>query len=119
MRFNLHIAAIACASALASSSILADEMDLGGGVYSPEKGIICDRNAGFCADGTGISMTFTEEYLGSKAVKKFSKNIEGGSFNYGDFVLSDGRRCKTQEQKCYHDKHGTKVAKTLTKRLFK
>ena len=39
-------------------------------VYSPYKGVLCDRKAGFCADEQGISMGLTKEYLGAEAEKK-------------------------------------------------
>ena len=112
--------AIAGALALAASAALAGDKvkDLGQGVFSPEKGVVCDRKAGFCADSTGISMSWTEKYLGNDAVKKFSKNTEGGSFDGTDFVLMNGVRCKTKENACYKTKFSTEIAPNVTKALF-
>ena len=106
--------------ALAASAALAGDKvkDLGQGVFSPTKGVVCDRKAGFCADSTGISMSWTEKYLGAEAVKKFSKNTEGGTFDGTDFVLMNGVRCKTKENACYKSKFSTDPAPNVTKALF-
>jgi hypothetical protein len=96
-----------------------EQKDFGNGVYSPAKGVVCDRQAGFCADGTGISMSFTEQYLGAEAVRKFTKMTEGGAFDDQNYTLMNGNHCETQKQKCFKTKYGKEVAEHLTKRLFK
>ena len=113
-------AILAGAIALAASAALAGDKvkDFGEGVFSPAKGVVCDRKAGFCADGTGISMSWTEKYLGKDAMQKFSKNTEGGAFDETDFVLSDGVRCKTKENACYKSKFSSDPAPNVTKALF-
>ena len=118
MRFNIKQLTLACTMALGAASAQANVQHLSEGIFSPEKGVICDKKAGFCADGTGISMSWTEKHLGAAAVHAFSKNIEGGKFDSTDFVFSNGHRCKVQEQKCYKEKFGTEVAPTMTKILF-
>lgn len=107
-------------SALAASAVLAGDKvkDLGAGVFSPEKGVVCDRKAGFCADGTGISMSWTEKYLGNEAVTRFNKMIEGGTFDGTEFVLSNGVRCKTKDNACYKSKFSNDPAPNVTKALF-
>ena len=113
-------AIVAGVIALAASAALAGDkvQDLGKGVFSPTKGVVCDRKAGFCADSTGISMSWTEKYLGKEAVQKFNKMIEGGSFDETDFVLMNGVRCKTKEQACYKSKFSSDPAPNVTKALF-
>jgi Fels-1 Prophage Protein-like len=120
LRISLRIGAVAGALALATSAALAGDKvhDLGHGVFSPEKGVVCDRKAGFCADGTGISMSWTEKYLGAEAVQKFQKNVEGGSFDETDFVLMNGVRCKIKEKACYKSKFSTELAPNVSKALF-
>ncbi len=95
------------------------EKEFGNGVYSPAKGVICDRQAGFCADGTGISMSFTEQYLGADAVRKFTKMHSDGNFDDQEYTLMNGMHCSTQKQKCFKSKNGNELAEHLTRRLFK
>jgi hypothetical protein len=110
---------VAALIALAASAALAGGKgkDLGKGVYSPEKGVVCDRRAGFCADGTGISMSWTEKYLGNAAVKKFDEATAGGAFDPTEFTLSNGVYCKTQQNVCYKSKLGTEIAPAVTEAL--
>lgn len=105
------------AVALAASTGWAAK-DLGKGVFSPESGVLCDRKAGFCADATGISMSWTEKFLGSKAAAKFSKMIEGVSFDASEFTLSNGVHCDTKEKTCTTSKWGKEVSPKATKALF-
>ena len=107
-------AAVAPSRAAAGDSV----KHVGGAVFSPQQGVICDRKSGFCADGTSISMSWTEKYLGNEAVHKFSKMIEEGSFDETDFTLSNGIRCRTKENACYKSKFSTDLA-PVTKALFK
>lgn len=100
-----------------SAAVAGDSIDFGKGVFSPAKGVICDRQAGFCADGTGISMSFTEQYLGADAAHKFIKQMEGG-YDDQNYVLMNGISCQTQKQKCFKTKYSEEVAGKLTKRLF-
>jgi hypothetical protein len=51
-------------------------------IFSPEKGVICDRRAGYCADGTGISATWTAQHLGQKAAQDLASMLtESKSLN--------------------------------------
>jgi len=96
-----------------------EKKDFGDGIYSPEKGVICDSKGGYCADGTGISMSWTAKYLGNDAATKFSKMIEGGKFDPTVFTMSNGVHCDTGKQKCIKTKYGNEVAEHITKRLYK
>jgi hypothetical protein len=95
------------------------QKDFGDGIYSPEKGVICDSKGGYCADGTGISMSWTGKFLGNDAVTKFSKMIEGGKFDATVFTMSNGVHCDTGKQKCFKTKNSNEVAEHITKRLYK
>ena len=85
-------------------------------VFSPERGVICDTY--FCADGTGISMSWTEKYLGPKAVTAFNKMTEGGDFDGSEFVLSNGVQCKTKINACFIRKGSTEIHEAITQRIW-
>ena len=85
-------------------------------VYSPSRGVICDRKAGFCTDSYGISLGLTKEYLGSRAEKKWSNILNDNSFDSTSFTLSNGLSCSTKQKICkkskwddYADPHWTRV----------
>ena len=87
-------------------------------VYSPDSGILCDKQKGFCADSQGISMAFTQEYLGDAAQKKQMALIKKGGYNQTFFVLSNGIACNTVDKKCYAGEFDNKVDVGFTKLLF-
>jgi len=88
-------------------------------VYSPEHGIICDKKAGFCVDSEGISMGFTEIYLGKKAVKKFMKMTAGiEDMNLKSYTLSNGLSCDSKKRICKKSKWDEKADEHWTKILF-
>jgi len=88
-------------------------------VFSPERGVICDTyGTAYCADGTGISMSWTEKYLGAKAVTAFNKMIEGGEFDGSEFVLSNGVQCKTKINACFIRKGSTEIHEAITQRIW-
>jgi len=89
-----------------------------GKVYSPEQGIICDKKAGFCVDSEGISMGFTEEYLGKKAVNKFMKMTKGMDMDMSSYTLSNGLSCDSKKHICKKSKWDDKADKHWTKVLF-
>ena len=50
-------------------------------VYSPEKGVICDRAGPACFDSYGASIGITKDELGQAAADNLEKNIkEAGSY---------------------------------------
>jgi hypothetical protein len=104
---------IALALILFSSLSLA--VQLKGAVTSPEPGIICDNKAGFCADFMGISMAFTQQFLGDKAQKKL---LAQGEFDTSTFTLTNGVHCEAKTKKCTVSKWSDKVDAAHTKALF-
>lgn len=88
-------------------------------VYSPTKGVICDKY--ICADKKGISKKLTAKYLGTyKANKAFSQ----GDFDTSAFTLSNGVFCDTKTKLCHVDRyfengHRSKIDRKMTDRLFK
>jgi hypothetical protein len=89
-----------------------------GAVFSPEAGILCDKKVGICADSQGISMAFTEQYLGGAAQKKQMALMKKGGYNQTYFILSDGVACNTADKKCYAGEFDSKVDAAHTKELF-
>ena len=96
------------------ASAVAGQTKLKGGVFSPEAGVICDKNI-FCADSQGISMGITKMYLGEKAEKKL---LEMGDFDTTTFTLTNGVHCEVKLQKCMVSKYENKVDAAHTKALF-
>jgi hypothetical protein len=94
-------------------------------VYSPLEGVICDTygtaytdGTAYCADGTGISMSRTEFFLGPDAVTAFVKMTEDGDFDETDFVMSNGVHCKTKINACFTQKNGTEIHEAITQRIW-
>ncbi len=88
-------------------------------VFSPERGVICDTyGTAYCADGTGISMSWTEKFLGPKAVSAFTKMTEGGAFDGSTFVLSNGVECRTAINACFTQKNGNTISEAITQRIW-
>lgn len=57
-------------------------------LFSPASGVICDTyGVRYCADGTGISASFTEQYLGRDATKKLAEDMAGADMS--TFALSN------------------------------
>jgi hypothetical protein len=90
-----------------------------GAVSSPARGVLCDRKAGFCADATGISATWTEKYLGAAAAKKLAGIIgDGRNFDGTVFTMSNGVHCELAARVCTKGKFVDDVEPTATKALF-
>jgi hypothetical protein len=87
-------------------------------VYSPAKGIVCDKKSGFCSDSYGISLAYTKEYLGAKAGKKWSKILSDSSFNSTSFTMSNGLSCDTSKKVCKKSKFDDNADAHWTKVLF-
>ena len=90
-----------------------------GSVYFPERGIVCDRKAGFCADSSGISMGYTKEYLGQAAQDKMMGYVEKDHMETGSYTMSNGIYCDSALKACYNNKWKEKVDSYYTKMLFK
>lgn len=90
-----------------------------GAVFSPEQGIVCDKKSGFCADSEGISLGYTGEYLGEKAMQTWDERIaKYDDFDMTRFVLSNGVDCNTRKKVCHTNKFDEVVDKKHTKALF-
>ena len=90
----------------------------GGSVYFPQKGIVCDKKAGFCADSEGISMGYTKEYLGQAAQDKMMGYVEKDNMETGSYTMSNGIYCDSDTKKCYNNKQKERVDSYYTKMLF-
>lgn len=89
------------------------------GVYSPVKEVLCDKPAGFCADGTGISASWTEQYLGAAAAKRLAEMIgDGKNFDTSVFTMSNRVHCDIKAQVCTKDKLSDAVEPKATRVLF-
>jgi len=90
-----------------------------GSIYFPERGIVCDKKSGFCADREGISLGFTEEYLGSRVAKKFDRLITKHRMDTGSYTLSNGIYCDSRDRRCYTNKWKEAVNRHYTNMLFR
>ena len=90
-------------------------------LYSPYKGVLCDRKSGFCADREGISMGLTKLYLGTRAEQKLMDRrhqVGPDKFDTGEFTTSNGITCKAKQQACYTRRDPTKIDTRTTGILF-
>jgi hypothetical protein len=87
------------------------QLDFGNGVYSPEKGVICDGVGKWCADGTGLSASWTEQYFGGDMASKLSGATQD------KFGFSNKVNCDVNAQTCTGG--AGKAAKKMTKALFR
>lgn len=78
-------------------------------LWSPDQGVICDRVAQFCADGTGVSATFTEEYLGPQAAKAVAKKLKANGYDSSKFTFSTGAHCNINKRRCTVAKGNDKI----------
>lgn len=86
------------------------QADFGNGVYSPERGVICDSKGKWCADGTGLSASWTSQYFGAAA----ASNLSGASQEV--FGFSNRVKCDVNTQSCAGS--SSKTAKKMAKALF-
>jgi len=87
-------------------------------VFSPDRGVICDKKAGFCTDSYGISLGLTKEYIGSKAEAKWTKILSSNDFDSTAFTLSNGLSCDTKQKICKKSKWDDHADPHWTKILF-
>jgi hypothetical protein len=86
-------------------------------LFSPASGVICDTyGVKYCADGTGISASFTEQYLGPEAAKKLAEDMAGADMS--SFVLSNKIQCRVKENACFKGKGSSTIDPVFTKILF-
>jgi Fels-1 Prophage Protein-like len=86
-------------------------------LFSPASGVICDTlGVKYCADGAGISASFTQEYLGVDAAKRLAQEMAGADMS--SFVLSNRVECRVKENACFRSKGSTAIDPVFTKVLF-
>jgi hypothetical protein len=95
-----------------SAAAFAGQAEFGSGVFSPERGVVCDREGNFCADGTGISASWTEQYMGAEAAHNL------GEYDTTEFILHNGVDCVVQDQRCTVGGKVTKTSKAIGKLVF-
>jgi len=100
------------ALALTATTAFAGQVEYGYGVFSPETGVICDREGNFCADGTGISASWTDQYLGAEAAHNL------GEYDTTEFVLHNGVSCVVADQTCTLHGRTNKASKKIQKMVF-
>ena len=118
---HLMGAGLALALGLSAAAAVAKDgrINYSKSVFSPERGVICDTyGTAYCADGTGISMSWTEKFLGPDAVTAFVKMTEDGDFDETEFVMSNGVHCKTKINACFTQKNGTEMHEAITQRIW-
>lgn len=86
-------------------------------VYSPGKGVICDKKVAICADAYGLSVGLTESFLGRKAGIDATKKLSNVS-DKSVFTLSNGLHCNVNKNACYIDKYSNKIDRLSTSALF-
>jgi hypothetical protein len=87
-------------------------------VFSPDQGVLCDRKSGLCADSTGISIAYTEQFLGKKAAAKLMK-IMGSDSDMSSFTMSNGVHCEMKENNCTTSKNNDTPDAAANGVLFK
>lgn len=95
-----------------STGAFAGQVEYGHGVFSPEQGVVCDREGNFCADGTGISASWTDQYMGSEAAHNL------GEYDTTEFVLHNGVMCTVETQSCATHGKVNKASKKIQKMIF-
>lgn len=76
-----------------------------GHIFLPTKGVVCDRQGGYCATGEGGSVEATGRYLGREQRAALSHLLSGASVNLQAFTLSSGAHCDAKEKQCYTDRY--------------
>jgi hypothetical protein len=116
---NRVIPLAAALLAAASSSAWAAN-NSGAGVFSPEKGVVCDRKSGYCADRDGISFGLSEAFLGGTAAhRNFMKRIDEIGYDLFDtkiHTMSNRVKCDHAKEVC--KRSDGRVDAGLTDNLF-
>ena len=100
------LAVLACATPSGPGSTIPAGTDqgnrsLGGSAFTPFSGVVCDRQAGWCADAWGLSMGLTKDYLGADAEAKLLAITKANpDMSTTEFTLSNGVRCNTEKKRC-------------------
>lgn len=81
-------------------------------MFSPEQGVVCDREGNFCADGTGISVSWTDQYMGSEA----DRNL--GKVATTEFVPYNRVMCTVETPSCATHGEVNKASKKIQQMVF-
>lgn len=95
-----------------ATTATAGQVEYGGGVFSPERGVVCDREGNFCADGTGLSASWTEQFMGAEAAHNIA------SADQSEWVYHNGVECILASRSCTHQGKIDKSSKKIRKMLF-
>ena len=85
-------------------------------IYFPDRGVVCDRKAGLCADSYGISMGLTKQYLGQAAEDKLMRYKDHDNTR---FDMSNGVFCNSKVRTCYKSKFQEKVDHYFTNKMYR
>lgn len=81
--------------------------------------VVCDRQAGFCADRQGISLGLTAAHLGDDAQQQLQQALSQVSgADLKRYTLSNGVTCDSAQQTCFADKAETRRDGAMTRMLF-
>ncbi|MGF1736302.1 YcgJ family protein [Photobacterium satsumensis] len=106
---------------LTSFSTLSENHTIHEPLFSPDRGVLCDRQAGFCVDSYGISMGFTKEFLGQEAQDKMMELINRvGSENFDTtrYSFSNKVYCDSEQRACFVDRFSEEQLADYTSILF-
>ncbi|EGK9148806.1 PerC family transcriptional regulator [Salmonella enterica] len=88
-------------------------------ILCPERGVVCDRVAGFCADSQGVSVVWTARYLGREAQSRLLQ-LSGrvSDFHTDAFTLSNGVHCESKKRTCWTGRDRQVSEHSLTEHLY-
>ncbi len=99
--------------------LFAQEIQKNNVVYSPEEGIVCDKQAQFCVDSKGVSLGLTKEYFTLKAQDRLLKKIENANLSTDKYKFSNGIMCNADTKLCFTTQNSKKVVnKKFTQMIF-
>ncbi|MCQ1057790.1 YcgJ family protein [Photobacterium sp. DNB23_23_1] len=90
-------------------------------LFSPDKGVLCDRQAGFCVDSYGISMGFTKEFLGQQAqdnMMELINRVGSNNFDTTRYSFSNKVYCDSEQKACFVDRFSEEQLADYTSILF-
>ncbi|POT56165.1 hypothetical protein C3432_19510 [Citrobacter amalonaticus] len=113
-KMKLSIAMV-CLMGIAGCSGFGQAMAAGGKIYSPQSGVLCDRQEGFCADRNGLSTELTTRFLGEYAADRLN---DSHPHRRKSFTLSNGVLCSVHEHKCFIDQNKSFEDRRTTEMLY-
>ena len=119
----MAIAAATCAAAMATIALIPSParaqspFQMFGGISRPAPGVVCDRAAMTCFNGSGPSLDLTRRHLGNSAAQRLSASLSGRP-PAREFRLSNGVVCSVGESTCWTSSSRNRVDQELTRDLF-